>query len=260
MGEMGSLWSVETYQTTFPMPRRFEINTKALLLTYSQLNDDEQQRFFEVPTSHYDFVVDTLGDPVCYRLGRERHQDGGFHAHCYVSFASAVRIRSERRLDFGGSHPNIQSVRTGHRRTWEYAGKENDIILDFGVPPDESRSRSSSSQEVWHEIVGKESEAEFYDACRTLAPFYFVLYRSNLERYCAWRYGSERTEYSSPEFDADPPDAVIEWLEQARLGHRGGPRRRSLILWGPSLTGKTVWARSLGRYAPMWKGGPPGPP
>lgn len=229
------------------MPRRFQISANAFLLTYSQLNEDGQRGFFEVPTNHFDFIVATLGNPNCYRLGRERHEDGGLHAHCFVSFPTPVRIRSERRLDFAGSHPNIQSVRSGHRRTWEYAGKEDDVIHDFGVPPSEPRSRSSSSKEVWTEIVGKESEAEFYDACRTLAPFYFVLYRANLERYCAWRYGSERAEYSSPEFDANPPTALLEWVEQAKLGHRGGPRRRSLILWGPSLTGKTIWARSLGR-------------
>lgn len=229
------------------MPRQFRINTKTLFLTYSQLSDDGQNSFFSVPTAHFDFIVDTLGNPECYRLARERHEDGGIHAHCFISFPVPVRFRSERRLDYAGSHPNIQSVRSGHFRTWTYCGKDGDIIQDFGVPPLQPRSGQTSSKEIWSEIVSQETEAEFYDTCRALAPFYYAVYRSNLERYCSWRYGSQRTEYSGPSIDADPPTPIVQWLEQAKLGDRGGQRRRSLILWGPSLTGKTVWARSLGR-------------
>jgi hypothetical protein len=232
------------------MPR-FEIHTKTLFLTYSQLSDDEQLALFENPTSHYDFVCDRLRDPVCYRLARERHQDGGVHAHCYITFSSPVRIRSQHRLDFGTAHPNIQSVRKGHRRTWEYCGKEDDVIYDFGEPPSESGRDKTSDHAIWTEIASQETEADLYERCRTLAPKYYVLYRQNLERYCAWRFNTGRTEYSGPEIDADLPAPVQEWIDQSDLGRHGGERRKSLIIWGPSLTGKTVWARSVGRYAPM---------
>ena len=54
-----------------------------------------------------------------------------------TSVSSAVRIRSASRLDFGQHHPNIQSVRTGHRRTWDYVGKDGDIVYEIGDPPDQ---------------------------------------------------------------------------------------------------------------------------
>lgn len=225
----------------------FVCNSKTLFLTYSQISENGQIDFFQNASAHYEFIVSTLGTPICYRLGRERHQDGGIHAHCYLSFEKPVRIRSERRLDFGSSHPNIQSVRTGHKRTWEYAGKDGDIILDIGERPSEPRSSKARDDEIWQEIIRQETETEFYDTCRALAPKYYVLYRANLERYCAVRYHTVGTEYESPAFDANLPDSIQRWLDQAKLGERGGARRQSLILWGPSKTGKTLWARSLGR-------------
>ena len=56
-------------------------------------------------------------------------------------------------------------------------------------------------------------------------------------------------------------ERIAEWKSQATIGDNGGGhRRRSLILWGPTRTGKTVRARSLGTLTlPGW-GSAPAPP
>lgn len=227
----------------------FQLRGKTLFLTYSQITDDGQRHFFESPNGHYDFICDTLGTPSTYRLARERHEDGGIHAHCYISFPRPIRLQSERRLDFGFSHPNIQPVRRGLRTTWEYTGKDGDVIFEHGDPPEESGPRSTSQHDIWTEIISQSSETDFYETCRRLAPKYYVLYRAQLERYCVSAYHQSGPTYSSPRISLqDPPAELAEWVEQSELGQRSGARKKSLILWGPTRTGKTLWARSLGRY------------
>ena len=106
-----------------------------------------------------------------------------------TSVSSAVRIRSASRLDFGQHHPNIQSVRTGHRRTWDYVGKDGDIVYEIGDPPDPIGGPSGGrGDSVWSEAVRAESEEEFYSILRDGAPRYYILYHRQLEQYAAKFY------------------------------------------------------------------------
>ena len=116
-------------------------------------------------------------------------------------FESAVRIRSASRLDFGQHHPNIQSVRTGHRRTWDYVGKDGDIVYEIGDPPDPIGGPSGGrGDSVWSEAVRAESEEEFYSILRDGAPRYYILYHRQLEQYAAKFYGVRPQPYESPTF------------------------------------------------------------
>lgn len=235
------------------------INAKTIFLTYSQVNDDDgRNAFLSRESAHYDFVTDTLRAPSCYRLARESHQDGGCHFHVYVAFHAPVRIQSQSRLDFGGHHPNIQTVRAGHRRTWDYAGKADDIIAEFGEPPPVPESASGKEHDIWAAAVSAETEAEFYQTLRDGAPKYFVTYHRAIE-YFAQKYFATRPEpYRSPAFVDLSRQRLEQWTNQASIGLDGsGHRRRSLILWGPTRTGKTVWARSLGESLLAWRLGHP---
>ncbi|QIR82247.1 replication associated protein [Chicken genomovirus mg7_70] len=218
------------------------INSKTLFLTYSQVNQHGIDRFVSSPSDHFDFVSSALGTPTRYRLARESHQDGGHHFHAYIGFESAVRIRSASRLDFGCHHPNIQSVRTGHRRTWDYVGKDGDIIYETGDPPDPVGGPSGDRGDtVWGEAVRAESEEEFYSILRNGAPRYYILYHRQLEQYAAKFYGVRPEPYRSPTFTDLTGPRIAEWKDQATIGFNGsGHRRRSLILWGPTRTGKTA--------------------
>lgn len=233
------------YVCLLPSPD-MNISTKTLFLTYSQLSDDGKLAFFDRTTSHLEFITTTLRTPSVYRLSRESHSDGGVHAHCFVAWEAPIRIRSERKLDFGGAHPNIQSVRSGHRRTWDYTGKDGDIIHECGDPPLPSGSPAKRDNSIWDAIVATTTQADFYAAVRSMAPRYYVLYQSALDQYAEKHYPEPRPEYRGPSFDDHSNERLGEWVRHGALGSGStGHRRRSLILWGPTRTGKTVWARSL---------------
>ncbi len=227
------------------------INAKTLLLTYSQVNQDGLHHFCERETAHFDFITQALRAPSGYRLARESHQDGGDHFHVYIAFDSPVRIRTANRLDFGSHHPNIKSVRTGHRRTWDYVGKDGNIIYEYGAePPDPNDGTTTAGGDsVWSAAASATTEAEFYQIVRDGAPRSFIIYHQQLERYAAKFFSVQPDPYRSPAFSDLSRDRLECWTNQATIGLNGsGHRRRSLILWGPTRTGKTVWARSLGQY------------
>ena len=171
-----------------------------------------------------------------------------------------MRIRSASRLDFGQHHPNIQSVRTGHRRTWDYVGKDGDIVYEIGDPPDPIGGPSGGrGDSVWSEAVRAESEEEFYfdPARRSSAILYPISPTTRtIRREVLW--SSSTTIRIANLTDLTGP-RIAEWKSQATIGDNGGGhRRRSLILWGPTRTGKTVWARSLGTLT--GGGSAPAPP
>ena len=96
------------------------------------------------------------------------HQDGGHHFHAYLAFESAVRIRSASRLDFGQHHPNIQSVRTGHRRTWDYVGKDGDIVYEIGDPPDQLVDRVGAAATLYGlRLYAQNLKKNFIRSCET---------------------------------------------------------------------------------------------
>lgn len=227
---------------------RFEKQAKAFLLTYSQLSDDAQSAFFSRASAHYGFITETLRAPNCYRLCRERHEDDGVHVHCYVSFDTAVRIQSQFRLDFGGSHPNIRSVSRGHRRTFDYAGKDGDIIAEFGQPPPPLSNGADKDGGVWAEALCRQNKTDFYDVLRRGAPKHYILYHQQISSFADKHFEQCEEEYRSPTF-VDLSGRRLEcFTDQADIGNNvGGHRRKSLILWGPTRTGKTLWARSLGK-------------
>ena len=227
------------------------INSKTLFLTYSQVNQDGIDRFVSTPSDHFDFVSSSLGTPTRYRLARESHQDGG------TSFSRLPRFRERcahsigLRLDFGQHHPNISrfeqaivELGTTSERMVTSSTRSATRLINWWT----SGGRGDS---VWSEAVRAESEEEFYSILRDGAPRYYILYHRQLEQYAAKFYGVRPQPYESPTFTDLTGPRIAEWKSQATIGDNGGGhRRRSLILWGPTRTGKTVWARSLGTLSP----------
>ena len=176
-----------------------------------------------------------------------------------TSVSRALCIRSASRLDFGQHHPNIQSVRTGHRRTWDYVGKDGDIVYEIGDPPDPNWwTEWGRGDSVWSEAVRAESEEEFIRSCETELRDIISYITDN----------SNNTPRSSMEFvhnhtNRQPLRTLL--TENCRMEEPGDYRRQRRRTqteksnpWGPTRTGKTVWldhwVRSL-----TW-GSAPAPP
>lgn len=232
------------------MPHQFKF--KAALLTYSQVDNDTAAAFLSPKEAHFNHVADALQPPVVYRLGRESHADGGTHYHVFLSFDKRVSFRNERTLDFGTSHPNIKPIPRTPHLAFDYAGKDDDIIYEHGERPGESGAASSGRDGVYGDALASETKEGFLEAVRHGAPRDYVLYFGSISSFADTHYSTPPPPYDSPEFETNGEWRVSEWLHQSGIGReRGRGRVKSLALWGPSLTGKTLWARSLGRYVTL---------
>lgn len=234
------------------MPR-VRYRAKNFFLTYSQVNDDTSSAFLSRASAHFDHVADAVRTPVLYRLAREPHQDGGTHFHVFVGFDKRTEISPLSILDFGGSHPNVESVPRHPEKCWDYAGKGGDIIYECGSRPGNSGTSCNGRDSIFESALSAETKDDFYSTLRSGAPRDFVLYSRAITEYAERAYAPVKPEYVSPSFETYAPDGVLSWYEQSGIGGSDGfgGRRKSLILWGPTRTGKTVWARSLGRYVTL---------
>lgn len=223
----------------------FRFRAKAALLTYSQVDHGTASSFLCPPNGHYNFIASSIGTPDYYRLGRERHEDGGTHFHVAVGWDSIKQKRNPRCFDYAGAHPNIEPVRRTPRKAWDYAGKDGDIIYESGNGPSESRAVSGGRDSIWSDALAAETKEDFLSHLRQHAPRDFVLYNEQLRNFADRHWKTPAPPYQSPDFETIGFDRVEGWFRQ--FCDLSGGRRRSLILWGPTRTGKTVWARSLGR-------------
>lgn len=226
----------------------FRLRSKAILLTYAQVNDDSAASFLSSPTNHFEFVAGAFGTPLVYRMGRESHADGGTHFHVFILWSSPITCRNQRAFDYHEAHPNIESIRRTPEKAFDYAGKDGDIIHEHGERPGKSGTVPSGRDCVWAEALSRETKVEFLSHLREQAPRDYVLYFDAIERFADRHFAPPTPEYRSPPIEIHGFRGMDEWVEQSRIGRddRRG-RVKSLILWGPSLTGKTLWSRTLGR-------------
>jgi hypothetical protein len=68
--------------------------------------------------------------------------------------------------------------------------------------------------------------------------------------FAEWRYRTKTTPYKSPGITCHCEDfpQLTDWV-QTYLRHPYSGRPKSLVIYGDSLIGKTIWARSLGTHA-----------
>lgn len=221
----------------------FTINAKYALLTYSQCGDLD-------PFSIVNHISSLGGECI---IGRELHQDGGTHLHCFVDFGRKFRSRKADVFDVDGIHPNIVKSKGREAEGYDYATKDGDIVAGGLERPTNSASRIGDGKTHlrWTEITEATNRDEFWELVHKLDPKAAVTAFSQLQKYCDWKFEYSAPEYESPAgatFTGGDTDGRTEWLAQSGIGHQRTGRVKSLVLYGPSQTGKTTWARSLGRH------------
>lgn len=112
------------------------------------------------------------------------------------------------------------------------------IFSCFGYPFDGCRLFQAPSKE---DMVAR---------IRQHAPFEWFNNRSNIRTALDEDFPNEKPAYQSKYTKEDFPNlprCMKDWAEQYIEGECG-PRPKTLVVWGPSRTGKTQWARSLGEF------------
>jgi hypothetical protein len=256
-------------------PGSFRIKSRRIFLTYSQAGDglDPQPLLDD---------LERLG--AHWHLGRERHQDGGTHYHCYVDFGRTFETENARRFDLGTVHPHILVV---YRTPWfahDYAGKDGDIVSSTCDRPPVVRSQAERVADG-HYCLAASSRDELFDRIKEVAPWTVLKCFTQIDSYAKRAYRPQpprapvtvdRLEFRWRAFPdlakwvlgslldgenrlrrVTAGDPIPDWQFDQWRSEIGpqlvGGRRKSLILWGSTKKGKTDFIRSLGTHF-YWRG------
>ncbi|QCX35073.1 replication-associated protein [Blackfly genomovirus 9] len=220
----------------------FVTNARYALITYAQSNGLDPHEV----VSHFAGL-----EAECI-IGRELHADGNLHHHVFVDFGRKFRSRKADVFDVAGFHPNISASRGTPWAGYDYAIKDGDVVAGGLGRPTERQSTGKAAVD-WDAILSAGSRDEFLELCLQLAPRDAVCSWNSIIKFADWRYRVEPEEYVTPagiEFDTSGFGELDTWVSQSgcRPGSTMTARPKSLILYGASRLGKTLWARSHGAH------------
>lgn len=235
---------------------RYRVRAQRFILTYSQvpatwdkeaLGPHLKQLVFpqETPNEERLLVVEE-----CLLISVEEHPTtGGFHLHVYLDAGDKIVINSPAYFDLDGVHPNIQAVKSTPYKVYEYVCKDGNIIFDEGDGPSRP-TKKQSPDDIWGTIMAAANREEFLSLAGKLRPRDTVLHFHSLELYAAHRWRDTPDEYIPCPLtcNLDNYPQIADWV-QANLNQKVTGRPKSLIIFGPTRIGKTIWARSLGKHA-----------
>lgn len=213
----------------------FRLQATHLFLTYPQCPLD-----FDVVYNH---LLELKFNDNCVELlcvGRESHQDGNLHYHAYVKFQRKLNLRNPNFFDISGFHPNIQKCKSTND-VLKYVTKDGDYRANF-------------------ELKIKYTLAECLQRATDENDF-IKLGLQSLD----WKFGAGYSNYIKMFREKQKETNLVVWTPLYNysdfhltnldllcgvtgiLTHvKDGTRTKSLWLYGPSRTGKTALARSLG--------------
>ncbi|AXB22630.1 replication associated protein [Alces alces faeces associated genomovirus MP157] len=203
----------------------FDFHSRYGLFTYAHV--DELDPFCIV--EHFS----SLGGECI--VAAERYPTGpGVHYHVFTDFGRKFRSRRVDCFDVAGFHPNIVASRGTPEAGYDYAIKDGDVVAGglerpSGVEPDTRETK-------WHRITSAATREEFFHLLRTLDPKSLVTNHRSCIAFADWQYRVEPTPYATP-------NGVFNLAEYGDLSES-----RSLVLFGDTRLGKTVWSRSLGPH------------
>lgn len=157
-------------------------------------------------------------------IGREHHEDGGIHLHCFIDFGRVFRSRRVDIFDVEGQHPNVQHVGRTAWVAYDYCIKEGDVVAGAAERPAERRTGLSKLDEVWTEIMAAENRETFLYLCQQLAPRSFCLSFNSITAFADWKYRVDPQQYRHPdgiEFQEARVGVLNQWAKD-NLGKRTG--------------------------------------
>ena len=115
---------------------------------------------------------------------------------------------------------------------------------ELSAQPDDLGTKKGN----WAWIVQAESGEELLERALELDPYTAANNHGRLQEFIRHKFKPVTQQFES-EYGPDAfPGVTAEmqrWVDEVLRGPRGD-RPKALILWGPTRTGKTQWARSLG--------------
>lgn len=204
---------------------KFRLNSQQLFLTYSQCPSSLDEI--------YNHLKSKL-DIDKYIIAQEKHADGNLHIHCYLLLKKKVNIKDPRKLDYNEYHPKIEGCRS-YKNVIKYVTKDGHYITNYDKELLEKIiNENKKVSEIYTSARKRASEGEVDEAMKLLEhpktvrdlTLHSNSIRKNLESLVPKR---QKTIYSLDSFKVN-----FSWN-----------RTRTLILWGPTETGKSSLAKAL---------------
>nr|WLS55763.1 replication-associated protein [Tomato leaf curl New Delhi virus] len=235
-------------------PSRFKINAKNYFLTYPKCSLTKEEALSQL------LNLETPTSKKFIRICRELHEDGTPHLHVLIQFEGKFQCKNNRFFDLTSPtrsahfHPNIQGAKASSD-VKSYMEKDGDV-LDHGVFQVDGRSARGgcqSANDAYAEAINSGSKAQALNILKEKAPRDFLLQfhnlNSNLDRFFTPPMEVYVSPFSSSSFDR-VPEELEEWVPTNVVSAAARPLRPiSIVIEGDSRTGKTMWARCLGRHS-----------
>lgn len=216
-----------------------------MIITYSQIPTSFNQEGLP------GFLKEKVPTFTCITGAIEEHPTtGGQHIHVYLDTGNPEHtINDPRFFDWDGVHPNIKPVRRTPHVVRKYVIKDGQIIFDEGTPPEEP-AKKMTNDDKWAIALQATSKDAFLEEATRINTHETITHFTCLQSFAHWRYRDNPDPYESCEIECQDhlyPE-LADWV-QSNLRTKKSGRPQSLVLYGPSLVGKTLWARSLGKHA-----------
>lgn len=219
----------------------FRLQARHIALTYPQAKCDKESLF------NFLLGIENVAKVL---VAQELHADGGVHFHCYVGFRSHPRshITCERFFDWQGNHPNFQGVR--NVKDWlKYCTKEDLAPLaNFTISPDEVFKQividcdaGLNPNEIFRNAVIAQPSL-IKNGSSIMASITYLSTKNKLPSDPKYPFSSFVLPF---EFEL----YLLAWKDRLMSMVRGDRSYlKSMWFTGPSMTGKTSLARSLGTH------------
>ncbi|KAG1884935.1 hypothetical protein F4604DRAFT_1918604 [Suillus subluteus] len=253
-------------------PGIYKVNHKWLLLTYPKVDDDfdaqelinHLHNLWKLKSKKKEFAEELQ---IRLKVGLEYHEDGARHYHVLVDFQKIFITHDVHIFDICGKHPHIQPVHVTPERAHVYIANpemkpHSEVILDefpsfdsFDLEPQSARPKEdpklSKKDQRWGTIFKAKSFNEAMDMAREFAPGDLATSFYSVQACLNHMFRMPMNEHTDPlglVTDLSQYPELDQWREQNLRLDYGKPhphRPQSLVLYGATRLGKTLWARSL---------------
>lgn len=188
-------------------------SAKWLLLTYAQTPDG-----FDPEKIH----SMARAEKAKCRIGKEFHKDGGTHYHAFFEFSKRFQTRNIKHFDSQNCHPNWTIIRYTPWKSWDYVGKDGDVVVeDCERPPETGSGKAAPNKLVFDTLVSARDYQEFVDTFKAQAPKEYIMGFNNICNYANATFNADtQPDYVSPEFMTDnhAPEKLLTWMDGFKAG------------------------------------------
>nr|QTT61733.1 replication-associated protein [Opuntia virus 2-DBG_56] len=238
------------------MPRKgaFCVKAKNIFLTYPQCSLSKEEALQQLQQ------IQLPSNNKFIKIARELHEDGQPHLHILIQFQGKVQITNNRLFDLVSPtrsahfHPNIQGAKSSSD-VKSYIDKDGDTIEwgEFQIDGRSARGGSQKANASYAKALNASSIDEALQILKEEQPKDYFLQHHNILSNAQKIFQKPPQPWTPPyplSSFTNVPEEMQEWADDyfGRPLDQRPIRPKSIIIEGNSRTGKTCWARSLGKH------------